>query len=265
MPSRLGVNKKSIAFCGVSSVIGILLMQLYVRRLEREISGGPSIPVVVAARDILPGIAIDRTMLAVRGIPQAYVQQRHVRASDVEMVLGANAGIEVKANESLLWTDLSTTQHGRRSLSALVQEGMRAISVKAQVSAFAGLVRPGDRVDLLFTTRSNFENTKAQSTSTLLQNLLVLAIGNDIGGSDDPSQTNSGQVTLSVTVEQGQLLTQAEHQGTLKLVLRNPNDIVLLQNLPQTASTEVMQMKRSALWSRVNTANGPNKELDHVR
>jgi len=265
MPNWIGVNKKAIVICAVSSAIGILLMHLYIQRLEQEISGGPSIPVVVAAQDILPGTTIDRSMLLVRNLPQAYVQQRHIRASDVEMVLGANTGIEIKTNESLLWTDLSTTQHGRRSLSALVQEGMRAISIKAPRSAFAGLVRPGDRVDLLFTASSQFGIAKVQPTSTLLQNLLVLAIGSDIGGDDDPSQISTGQVTLSVTVEQGQLVTQAEHRGTLRLVLRNPNDIVLLQDPPQTALTEVTRPKQPPLRSRVGSATVSNKELDHVR
>ena len=129
MLDRLGANKKALVFCIVSSAIGVLLMHLYVQRLEQEISGGPSIPVVVAARDILPGTVIDEAMLAVQNLPQKYVQQRHIRVTEVEMALGANAGIEVKANEPLLWTDLSNTQNARRHLSALVQEGMRAICV----------------------------------------------------------------------------------------------------------------------------------------
>lgn len=265
MPSRLSVNKRAIGLCAVSFIISIVLMQMYLRRLEEEISGGPSISVVVAARDILPGTAIDRSMVAVRDLPQAYVQQRHVRAADVEMVLGVNISSEVRVNESLMWTDLSISQNKRRSLSALVQEGMRAISISVEGSAFAGLIRPGDRVDLLFTTHQKLDNASAQSTSTLLQNLLVLAIGNDLGGLEDSLQTSNGKVTLSVTVEQGQLLTQAEHQGTLKLVLRNPNDIVLLQNPPQSSLSEVTRTRRSALWFPVGTAESPNKELDHVR
>jgi pilus assembly protein CpaB len=259
------VKRRATIISLVSAIIGIVLMQIYIQYLEREISGGPSISVLIAAKDILPGTVVDRSKLGIRELPQAYVEQRHIRASDVEVVLGATANTEIKANESLAWTDFSAMQRGRRSLSGLVREGMRAISIEARGKSFGGLIRPGDRVDVLFTANAQLDASKSQFTSTLLQNLLVLAVGNDTGGQEIPVQNSAGQVTLSVTTEQGQLLTQAEHQGTLKLILRNPNDIVLVQDLPQTSPTQVTSAAEQSRWLHVSTAKEPGKEIDHVR
>ncbi|MBN1656263.1 MAG: Flp pilus assembly protein CpaB [Deltaproteobacteria bacterium] len=259
------MNRKAMIISIAFALTAVLLAQLYLRRLEREISGGPAVAVLAAARDILPGTAVERSMLATRDLPQAYLEQRHVRASDLHMVLGAVVSTEIKADESLLWTDLSAAQRGRRGLSGLVREGMRAIAIEARGSSFGGLVRPGDRVDLLFTSRAQLDSVKTQSTSTLLQNLLVLAVGSDLGEGENTGETDSGQVTLSVTVEQAQVLTLAEHHGALKLVLRNPNDIVLLKELPQASLTRAAGEAQSFSWQDLGSGKERAKEIEHVR
>ena len=206
-------------------------------------------------------------MLGVRDLPQAYLDQRNIRASDAEKVLNAAVSTGVKANESLLWTDFSTMQAAGRSLSVLVQEGMRALTVGAGSGALSGLIRPGDRVDVLYTAGGRLNGEGAESTATLVQNLLVLAVGADIGGDDSLGIERDGdnQVTLSVTADQAQLLTQAAHQGSLNLALRNPNDIVLLQGLPKTQASDVTAGNRPSEESRYSAAAEPTKEIEHVR
>jgi pilus assembly protein CpaB len=196
------------------------------------------------------------------------VEERHIPASDVEQIIGANATEAVKANESLLWTDMAVLQAGSRRLSDLVQEGMRAITVRNRTGAFGGLLRPGDRVDLLFTEGGKFGENEARATSTLLQNLLVLAVGSNLGGSeqgDRPEGVATGRVTLGVTAEQGQLIAQAEHQGQLRLVLRNPDDIVLLEDLPETAAGDVTGISDRSRWSLRQRVAGTTREIEHVR
>jgi hypothetical protein len=47
--------------------------------------------VLVVAQDVPSGTALADKHLAVRDLPQAYVEGRHVRASDVKRVLGARS------------------------------------------------------------------------------------------------------------------------------------------------------------------------------
>jgi pilus assembly protein CpaB len=261
------MDKKALLISVAAAIVGVALLQVYLRRYERETSGGAKVLVLVAAQDIAPGTVLRSEFLGSRGLPQAYLDQRHVRVADTEKVLGAILNTGVKANESLLWTDLATMQASGRTLSSLVQEGMRAFAVKATTNSFSGLLRPGDRVDVLYTAANRSSSDIAESTTTIVQNLLVLAAGMNIGGKEDGSRSSpwsNQQVTLSVTAEQAQLLTQADHQGSLSLTVRNPNDIVLLHGLPKTTSADVTQVVRKPFEPALSATAEPVKEIEHV-
>jgi pilus assembly protein CpaB len=106
----------------------------------------------MAVQDIPLGTVLTDRMLGVRYMPEAYVEFRHIRARDAARIIGVRMSMEVKANESILWSDLATTTGERRDLSSLVRNGMRAITIRADAtSGFGGLLRPGDRVDAFLT------------------------------------------------------------------------------------------------------------------
>lgn len=260
-------NKKALIAAGIAAITGFALLHIYLSRREQEISGGPAVAVLVAARDISPGSTIRNENLGVRSVPRAYLEQRHIRASESEKIIGAMASTGIKANETVLWTDLAAAQAFGRSLSGLVQEGMRALTISTSSGAFSGLIRPGDRVDVLFTAGARLGGEGAELTSTILQNLLVLAVGSDIGGNDENARSSGSgnQVTLGTTAEQAQLLTQASQQGSLNLTLRNPNDIILLQALAKTTAADVTFASRRSEESRVNPIATTSKEIEHVR
>ena len=134
-----------------------------------------------------------------------------------------------------MWSDLAELRGPARTLSMLVQKGMRAVSVSAKTSSFDGLLRPGDRVDVLFTPGQN--GVESGPTGLLLQNLLVLSVGSDVGRADEAPKdrlSRGNSVTLSTTVEQAQLVTQAKERGRLTLTLRNSSDITLVEAAPAT-------------------------------
>ena len=87
-------------------------------------------------------------------VPRAYVEQRAVRSSEREKIIGVRAGNALKPQDTLLWSDLSLGNE-ERELSSLVQPGRRAVTVRASQAgsdpAGNGLVRPGDYVDVTIT------------------------------------------------------------------------------------------------------------------
>lgn len=255
------MNRTALLASVVVAVVGVLLFGLYMQRFEDEVRGGEPVQVLMATSDLPLGEPLVRASLGVRDLPQAYVEDRHIRASDLNRVLGVKVSTSLRANQSLLWTDLSTTSQERRDLSNLLREGMRALTVRTgSTSAFGGLLRPGDRVDVLLTAQR--PGGTEQVTVPLLQNNLVLAVGADTGGpdADHEDQGRRGRdVTLAVTMEQAALLTHAEERGDLQLVLRNPDDVAILEELPETTANDLMEAERRAIRQVRHAAPQPTK------
>lgn len=261
------MNRKALIAAGIAALAGLGMLFLYMKRFEAEASGGAPVMVLMATQDIPMGTAITRAMVGARPLPTAYLEERHIRASDAERIYGIRVSMGVKANESVLWSDLATTSEQRRDLSALVRNGQRAITVRAGLtSSFGGMLRPGDRVDVLLTADRPGSTVAgvgdlvmSRVTIPLLQNLIVLAVGRDTGGEQaataaHPTAARVGaqpnQVTLSATVAQSQTLTYAADRGELTLILRNPDDIAILDGLPETSARDILEPERRAILLR---------------
>jgi pilus assembly protein CpaB len=240
------MNAKALLAAIAAAAAGIVMLFLYMQRFEDEASGGVPIRVLTAVQDIPLGTAVSETMLGQRDLPQSYVEDRHILVQDAPRIFGVRVTSGVRAGESLLWSDLATTSDQSRDLSSLVRSGQRAITIRADASAsFGGLVRPGDRVDVLLTVE---RASGDPITVPLLQNLLVLAAGQDTGAQQRPGERRRpqtiGQVTLSASIEQAQLLAFASDRGRLVLILRNPDDIEVLENLPETSTADIIEPER---------------------
>jgi pilus assembly protein CpaB len=231
------VKRTFVLLCAVSAVGSVGLGYLYTERLEAEVSGGPKVQVLVAASDIPVSATLTEAMLAVRQLPRAYVETRHIQAADIKQVLGQRVVEGLKANEALLTSDVAKLRE-RKQLSGLVSNGMRAITMDGRAANFDGLLRPGDHVDVLL---SLSDGETAGTTQTLLQNMLVLSVGGTTERTDGDSKTYSrgASVTLSATVAQAQVLTEAMRRGKLTLTLRNGEDITILEGISETTAQDL--------------------------
>ncbi len=254
------MNRTALLAAAGVTIVGVALFVLYMRRFETEAAGGEPVDVLMVTADVPLGEPLSIEKLATRQLPEAYVEDRHVLASDQQRVLGIRVNTALRANQSLLWTDLATGASERRDLSTLLREGMRALTIHADPSSsFGGLLRPGDRVDVLLTAERPGSETRV--TVPLQQNVLVLAVGADTGGPDRVSSeggrastSNRGiEVTVAVTIEQAAMLTHARESGSLQLVLRNPDDVEIVNAIPETTDTDLVRPERRRA---VNTMRG---------
>lgn len=248
--SELGrKSRRTLLLSAAFGVLGALLLMLYLRRFEEEVSGGGRIALVTVRRPIARGALITPDMLSTSAVPRAYVEQRAVRSSEREKIIGVRAGSALKPQDTLLWSDLSLSNE-ERDLSSLVQPGRRAVTVRASQAgsdpAGNGLVRPGDYVDVIVTLHINDANTGA--AVVLLQRVLVLAVGSRTEphrfGDAEPTAFNvERELTLSLKLEEAQLLSLARERGTLSVALRAPNDNKVIEN--------IADMPVSSLYDRV--------------
>ena len=215
----------------------ISLFLLYVKQFERESSGGEPVRVLVTVNALERGSKVTDDALGVREIPQAYVESRAIRESDKSKILGLRVGAPLQAQQTLMWSDLSVATEERRELSTLVQPGRRAATIKFQNGAISALVRPGDSVDVIGVASKDPTNDEHRSASVLLQNVLVLAVGDSTAV--DPisprAEIKQGELTLSVTLAEAQLLAVASDRGTLSIAVRNAEDRNTADRVPEVS------------------------------
>jgi pilus assembly protein CpaB len=108
-------------------------------------------------------------------------------------------------------------------LTAKIPSGMRAISVRSdEVVGVAGFLLPGTHVDVLMTYHS--VTTPEPQTLTALQDVVVLAAGQQIQPQADGKPISVNVVTLLLKPEDAEKLVLATSLGGIYFVLRNGAD-----------------------------------------
>jgi pilus assembly protein CpaB len=234
------LSRKLLALSVVLGITGAGLLGLYLHHFEKEVSGGMRVPLLSVTEPIKAGTLINDAMLSVVEVPRAYAEQRAVRATDRQKVVGIRADNDLDPQDTLLWTDLAISADDRE-LASLVQPGKRAITVRASEAgsdpAGNGLLRPGDYVDVIVTLRDGSSESKA-SAIVLLQRILVLAVGSKTQPQafSDRQAPSGGlrqerEITMSLKVEEAQLLSLARDRGTLSVALRGPSDTKVIDSI----------------------------------
>lgn len=143
-----------------------------------------------------------------------------------EKLVGRVAVTNIAAREPI--TDSRLAPEGTAGgLSAVIPEGYRAMTVKVDdVVGISGFIMPGTLVDIVVTIdpaeRAGMQDPVSK---IVLQNIKVLANGQNIDKPDDQREANSVKaVTLQVTPEQAEKLALASTEGKLQLVMRNSID-----------------------------------------
>ncbi len=140
----------------------------------------------------------------------------------VEEVLDRPIVSNILQDEPVMDGRLAARNSGA-GLAPIIPVGMRAVTVRVtDVSAVAGFVMPGMRVDVLVTGRP--PSATDTVTTTVLQNVMVLSAGTTIQPDARGQAMQAPSVTLLATPEQAEILTLAGNEGRIQLVLRNGND-----------------------------------------
>ena len=141
------------------------------------------------------------------------------------IVRGSFLAGEPLRREKLLKAD------GGGYMSAVLPAGMRAVAISIDTrgaTSAGGFVLPNDRVDVLRTFRddegSKAGGTDVQRSETLLTNIRVLAIGQNVQDKAGEKIVTGETATLEVTPVQAEILTLGQKVGQLSLALRSLAD-----------------------------------------
>jgi len=186
-------------------------------------------PIVIANRDIAAREKITPDMLTKTTRPADEVEPQAL--SDPKQAEGDIALITIPQGSTLTATKVG--QPAEVGLTVRLKPGMRAVSIPVdRVKAVAGLIQPGDRVDVMASVPRGVGIPP--KTFTIIRGALVLAINSQLeeaGATPDPDAGGAATVTLGVTPDQADLLTVADINTTLRLALRSPQEPV--RSLPE--------------------------------
>jgi len=207
-------------------------------------SGEPSAPVaavvtkttdvLVAANDLPMGHSIKGPDLRWQPWPADSVPNGLLKRSEapaaVEQTVGSIARFAVFAGEPIRREKLAKVD-GSGFMSAILPSGMRAIAISIDTrgsSSAGGFILPNDRVDLLRTYRDEEAGrgagAQAFKTETILPNVRVLAIGQNVQERNGEKVVTGETATLELTPAQAELVTLAQKVGQLSLALRSLAD-----------------------------------------
>ncbi len=157
-----------------------------------------------------------------KDIKPNYLQKKNVNLSDIDGAVVRNL---IKGNEPIEKEKIVTPKEGG-FLSAVLYPGTRAISVGVDVvSANAGFIFPGDRVDLLLThAMDNPAGKKSFATETFVEDIRVLAIDQQVNNPEHKALVPK-TVTLEVTPKQAEKILVAEELGKISLILRSSGGV----------------------------------------
>lgn len=110
-------------------------------------------------------------------------------------------------------------------VSGRLSAGMRAFAIKVDVaSGVSGFLRPGDRVDVYWTGRTQSEEGVGIEVTKLIQANISLIAVDQTADSDQSSPTIARTVTVEATPHQVAALAQAQATGRLALSLVGSGD-----------------------------------------
>jgi pilus assembly protein CpaB len=218
----------------------------------KSVAGGSETTVVTAKADIAARPAITADMLQLTRVPSNALLPGALGSTD--LVVGRVARIPVYKGEQLVQEKLASTKTDL-GLSYIVPNGQRAMGVKVdKVVGAGGLIRPGDRVDVVAVvdvkytdpiSSKDFTETRA---FTVAQNVEVLAVEQKLENQVRPTTANSPAtaatdqsalvdqpdaqpdgtvVTLSLTPDDSQKVLIAQDKGAIRLSVRAPGDTTI--------------------------------------
>ena len=140
----------------------------------------------------------------------------------IEEVAGRIVLYPLPKGEPILERQLAAAGAGA-GLTADIPSGMRAISVRSdEVVGVAGFLLPGAHVDVLMTFHSAI--APEPQTLTVLQDVVVLAVGQQTHPQPDGKPISVNVVTLLLKPEDAEKVVLATSLGVIYFVLRNGAD-----------------------------------------
>ncbi len=218
------MKMKSVVLLAVALGCGLVAMLGVQQVLTGDEAVEGTAQVLVATAEIPPGVPLDETNTGFKQVSDETVAEG-VYVTNAEQFKERALKAKAFPGEMIMLAKLG--EKGIGGISLEIPVGMRVITVKCDATMIlSGMIRPGDRVDVLVTFRSQDRNRRTVTkTRTVLEYIKVFAADSmrDPQGTGTP-EIKAKNISFLVTPEQAQVLKLAEDRGNLHLSLRSITD-----------------------------------------
>jgi len=232
----------------LTGVVAAVLSTFYLQSVEERyrLANQPepeiTVAVVVPRENMLPGQRITQQSIASRQVPEEYLPANAILASQYREIINRTLIAPVERGRPM--TLNAVTDFASERLSDVIPLGRRAYSIRvSRIESFDGLLRPGDRVDIMGSFRPESLGLEVPGdlpiegailTPVVSQVRVLAASREDANGtryeltnvstSTDNFDMEFASITLDLSAEQVVRIQAAQQAGTLFPVLKNKDD-----------------------------------------
>lgn len=251
------MKQQTLIALGIAVILGLVavfIANTYLTGRERQLASSPQgmVRVAVASLPLDFGSEVSADKVKFVNYPAASLPPGTFRSIE-ELIPAGKTRVALRpilVNQPLLASDV-TGEGENASIAALLPDGMRAVTVRVDdVSGVAGFIKPNDTVDVLITRQATATGDR-EITDVLLQNVRVVATGQDAKGADEKPQV-ARSATLEVTPLDAQKLVLGQQLGRLSLVLRKPG---AEQDIDRVATVSLNDLRYNRFGSTPPTSS----------
>ncbi|NYT61722.1 Flp pilus assembly protein CpaB [Alcaligenaceae bacterium] len=218
-----------------AAVLALAARMLYANMAQQDHKpADPPVQVQIATGDLPAGLLLRSEDLGWKPMPKSQVPDGAVMQGTqaAEALVGGLLRHDTKAGAYIAARDVISPD-APGFLAAALKPGMRAVSVPVDnVSGNAGLIQPGDYVDMILVQesrgRDSLDSNRARSvvSETVVEKVRVIAVGSVFqqqadGAKGGNKTTPARTVTIEVMPRAAEAVTVAARLGTLSLALRS--------------------------------------------
>lgn len=219
------MKTKSLVLLAMALTCGLVAM-LGVQQIMSGEKAAPkdTVSVLIAKQEIEPGVKLEPTQVGFEDLPREAVPAGAV--TQPEQYEDRALKTRVYAGDVILQAKLG--EKGQYGASTSIRPGLRVVTVPVNMTTVhSGMIRPGDRVDVLVTYSIRRPGVPETSrTKTVLEYIEVFAVDRirESEGSDANKGAKAENLSVMVTPEQAHVLMLAASKGKLQMALRNSAD-----------------------------------------
>lgn len=205
------------AGCGLVAMLGV----------KKAISQKPAeteemIQVLSAVTDIQVGMRLDE--LNTKFVEVGVSKAPEGAVTSFEDIAERSLKVPVMPGDWILKSKL--TEKGEVGAVASIPPGMAVVTIPVDATtSHSGMMRPGNRVDLLLTYDDNSTGRNLKKMITVMEYVEVFAVDDRIYGVDKEGNGLAKNISLLVEPEQGKIVNLAKRLGDLSTMLRPNSDV----------------------------------------